>query len=337
MSGRISIVLSQAQSRHPEKRKLEEELVAELMGRPEFDLSLIPNLYDIHWEDSAFLTLEGISGPMVVLSWHYPRAAFWTLAQLGICGRFGKSRLHEETDEDEQDQDVGDSQGAAAAELPASEAVPAPSGKRPQNANRLIYCIDLRASSDVQAYLEELERIRREATTRLYPLQVISPSEDTSGSLEAKAEPKKEAPLKRRWYPVIDYSRCTHCMECIDFCLFGVYGVDAMERILVEQPDNCRKGCPACSRVCPENAIIFPQHKSPAIAGGAVGEAGLKIDLSQLFGAPTAQEIAARERDEQLMLAGRQPVGLSQKERDAAAAERNELDEMLDELDAMEL
>ena len=71
----------------------------------------------------------------------------------------------------------------------------------------------------------------------------------------------------RRWYPVIDYSRCTNCMECIDFCLFGVYGVDRVETILVEQPDNCRKGCPACSRVCPENAIIFPQHKTPAIAG----------------------------------------------------------------------
>ena len=71
----------------------------------------------------------------------------------------------------------------------------------------------------------------------------------------------------RRWYPVIDFSRCTNCMECIDFCLFGVYGVDSAETILVEQPDNCRKGCPACSRVCPENAIIFPQHKTPAIAG----------------------------------------------------------------------
>src|SRR5207302_575815 len=35
---------------------------------------------------------------------------------------------------------------------------------------------------------------------------------------------------RRRWYPVIDYSRCTNCMECIDFCLFGVYGVDAGER-----------------------------------------------------------------------------------------------------------
>ena len=42
----------------------------------------------------------------------------------------------------------------------------------------------------------------------------------------------------RRWYPVIDYSRCTNCMECIDFCLFGVYGVDKVETILVEQPDN---------------------------------------------------------------------------------------------------
>ena len=74
----------------------------------------------------------------------------------------------------------------------------------------------------------------------------------------------------RRWYPVIDYSRCTNCMECIDFCLFGVYGVDKVETILVEQPDNCRKGCPACSRVCPENAIIFPQHKTPTIAGAPV-------------------------------------------------------------------
>ena len=75
----------------------------------------------------------------------------------------------------------------------------------------------------------------------------------------------------RRWYPVIDYSRCTNCMECIDFCLFGVYGVDNIETILVEQPDNCRKGCPACSRVCPENAIMFPQHKTPAIAGSRRG------------------------------------------------------------------
>ena len=29
------------------------------------------------------------------------------------------------------------------------------------------------------------------------------------------------------WFPVIDYDRCTNCMQCLSFCLFGVYGVDA--------------------------------------------------------------------------------------------------------------
>ncbi|MEZ6076797.1 MAG: hypothetical protein R3C56_14385 [Pirellulaceae bacterium] len=78
-----------------------------------------------------------------------------------------------------------------------------------------------------------------------------------------------------RWYPVIDFSCCTNCMECIDFCLFGVYGIDTLETIVVEQADNCRKGCPACSRVCPQNAIIFP-HKTPAIAGAPVDVGGLR-------------------------------------------------------------
>ena len=114
---------------------------------------------------------------------------------------------------------------------------------------------------------------------------------------------------------MIDFNRCTNCMECVDFCLFGVYGVDSGENILVEQPDNCRKGCPACSRVCPENAIIFPQHKAPAIAGAQIeGDEGFKIDLSQLFGAPSSGDdpiaTAARERDEQLLLAGRDAVGI---------------------------
>ncbi|HEV7278620.1 MAG TPA: ferredoxin family protein [Pirellulaceae bacterium] len=149
----------------------------------------------------------------------------------------------------------------------------------------------------------------------------------------------------RRWYPVIDYSRCTNCMECIDFCLFGVYGVDTAETILVEQPDNCRKGCPACSRVCPENAIIFPQHKSPAIAGAEGETAGLKIDLSLLFGGGPAEDpvaLAARERDEQLLLAGRDAVGLAvgipkrQSDRDGSAP-KDDLDRLIDSLDELDI
>ena len=59
------------------------------------------------------------------------------------------------------------------------------------------------------------------------------------------------------WFPVIDYDRCTNCMQCLSFCLFGVYGVDDQQRIQVQNNDNCKTNCPACSRVCPEAAIMF--------------------------------------------------------------------------------
>jgi NAD-dependent dihydropyrimidine dehydrogenase PreA subunit len=150
-----------------------------------------------------------------------------------------------------------------------------------------------------------------------------------------------DEPVHRRWYPVIDYDRCTNCMECIDFCLFGVYGVDKLDRILVEQQDNCKKGCPACSRVCPENAIVFPGHKTPAIAGANGEVAGLKIDLSKLFGAPSAIEVAAMERDTELVRDGRDAVGLTvgipRRQAKTASEKRDDLDDLIDGLDELNL
>ena len=117
--------------------------------------------------------------------------------------------------------------------------------------------------------------------------------------------------------------------------------MDQAEQILVEQPDNCRKGCPACSRVCPENAIVFPQHKTPAIAGAAVETGGFKIDLSLLFGQPDAAQLAAQERDEQLVLAGREPVEetpiLAKRQSGTTAGNPDQLDELLDGLDSLDL
>src|SRR5260370_29978985 len=82
--------------------------------------------------------------------------------------------------------------------------------------------------------------------------------------------------------------------------------------MLGENQDNCKRGCPACSRVCPEHAIIFPDYKTPAIAGAPVGAvSGLKIDLSKLFGGGDAIHIAAQERDRELINDGRQAAGLS--------------------------
>lgn len=70
-----------------------------------------------------------------------------------------------------------------------------------------------------------------------------------------------------RWYPVIDAERCAGCGQCLQFCLFGVYELDAAGRPTAAQPDNCKPGCPACSRICPRGAIMFPLYKDEAIAG----------------------------------------------------------------------
>ena len=91
------------------------------------------------------------------------------------------------------------------------------------------------------------------------------------------------------WFPVIDYDRCTNCMQCLSFCLFGVYGVDVQSKIQVQNNDNCKTNCPACSRVCPEAAIMFPKYKAGPINGDVVTEADLnrekmKVDISALLG-----------------------------------------------------
>lgn len=91
------------------------------------------------------------------------------------------------------------------------------------------------------------------------------------------------------WFPVIDYDRCTNCMQCLSFCLFGVYGVDEQQRIQVQNNDNCKTNCPACSRVCPEAAIMFPKYKAGPINGDVVSDADLqrekmKVDISALLG-----------------------------------------------------
>jgi NAD-dependent dihydropyrimidine dehydrogenase PreA subunit len=68
----------------------------------------------------------------------------------------------------------------------------------------------------------------------------------------------------RPWVPVIDYDRCAACGQCVAFCLFGVYAGEP-RRVLVERPANCKNNCPACARVCPESAIIFPKHNAAPI------------------------------------------------------------------------
>ncbi len=123
------------------------------------------------------------------------------------------------------------------------------------------------------------------------------------------------------WFPVIDYDRCTNCMQCLSFCLFGVYGADKEGHIQVQNQDNCKTNCPACSRVCPEAAIMFPKYKAGPINGDLVRDADLqrekmKVDISALLGgdiysmlrmrSERAQSRFSKERDSDKALNERQ-------------------------------
>jgi len=88
------------------------------------------------------------------------------------------------------------------------------------------------------------------------------------------------------WYPAMDLSRCVDCGQCLQFCLFGVFAADEAGRVRVVAPDHCKPNCPACARVCPEGAILFPKYPSGPINGAeaeeAAGEAA-RVDLASLI------------------------------------------------------
>jgi len=69
------------------------------------------------------------------------------------------------------------------------------------------------------------------------------------------------------WFPVIDYDRCVNCKQCMNFCLFGVYGLSEEGQVTVHKPSGCKTNCPACARMCPRKAIIFPKYADPPING----------------------------------------------------------------------
>ncbi|MEM6329060.1 MAG: ferredoxin family protein [Planctomycetota bacterium] len=378
MPRRFTVVVSQGQSHNPKKRAVEEAIVGGLLGERGVDVALVPHLYNLQGDTPEVVGLQSVASDLIVCSWIYPRAARWTLDRHGVRGAAGESLIPAYGQSEDDDDEAERGGGAERDDKPrVIDTRPTP--------RRSIYCLDLRTHDSAEPYLAEVRRIMAEGAVETVSIGGVGllgglASEDSAGAgagAEAGAgavddpahspavggaardalaiSPASPAvkPPPRRWYPVIDYSRCTNCMECIDFCLFGVYGLDAQETLLVEQPDNCRKGCPACSRVCPENAIMFPQHKTPTIAGSPEVGGPMKIDLSKLFGAPDpgapgadkAVDVAVRERDEQLLKAGRDLVGASvgvpKRQEDRGAKPRDALDGvldgLLDELDGIDL
>ena len=133
--------------------------------------------------------------------------------------------------------------------------------------------------------------------------------------------PDTPATAWKPWFPVIDYARCTNCMQCLSFCLFDVYGVSDDRRIQVQNQSNCKTDCPACSRVCPEVAIMFPKYRHGPINGEEVTaddvrREAMKVDISALLGgdiysllrdrSAKAKSRFSKERDDDRALQERQ-------------------------------
>ncbi len=312
MSNRTTVIISAGRSGDAAPRKLEQDLAAALQTRPNLNVAVVGHLVDLAPDGPAVQYLQSIEGDLIVAAWLYPRAAYWLLDANLVQGRMGRESA------------ASDEEGIAASQRrttsPGIGEVP----------DRTIWCFDLRAHRQLGPLLETIQRIAGESAGEAFLRRGVEPgpvlsSNDADAAALIKASSQETATL--RWYPVIDYGRCTNCLECLNFCLFGVFGLDESEQILVEQADACRDGCPACSRVCPSSAIIFPEHHTPVVAGDPTASSdGFNLDLVQLLDTIGPKNLAAAERDRALAEKG--PVEETAKD---------ELDELVDDLDKMDL
>jgi NAD-dependent dihydropyrimidine dehydrogenase PreA subunit len=285
-----TVVMSRVPPDQLEKHGAKLNQFLEKLNAAGITTALVDSIYDLHDEDPGADFLRGISGDMIFLGWHYPRAIKWILAR--------------------NDLEVN--------------------GK-----TRKLHCLDVRdiKPEAIAARVKDILVGKASAVVEPPPKAEgkgqgeLTPRE--RGELaEKELAPPQDADLSPRWYPVIDYDQCTNCMECMDFCLFGVYGVDHTETLQVSQQDQCRQDCPACSRVCPVGAIIFPKYETNQTIAGALGNGDrgeIKLDLSSIFGKPKGRHQAALERDRELLKAGRKAVG------------SEKVDKLAEEFDKLEL
>ncbi|MEN6400657.1 MAG: hypothetical protein ABFD94_01830, partial [Armatimonadia bacterium] len=175
---------------------------------------------------------------------------------------------------------------------------------------------------------------RHSVRTEGWEFHTIEPAAEAPES----RRPGVEQAARERWYPVVDGTECTNCQHCLQFCLFGVYEQDAGGQVCVTNPDSCKAGCPACSRVCPQGAIMFPLYaQDPAIAGAPGRKVERDAEARRMFYTRTGKVCTVCQKPSaelsQVMPDGTCPECGRQLPRPSDSPMLKEIDDLIDRLD----
>ncbi len=142
---------------------------------------------------------------------------------------------------------------------------------------------------------------------------------------DAKADKPGKPPINCTetwipWFPVLDFDRCNHCKQCMSFCLFKVYDTDKAGKVYVKHPENCKNNCPACARICPKIAIMFPKLDESPINGDVVTkefEPGSNPDalFAEIMGEDMYSALKERNKKNRIKLLKRKNIEKALEER----------------------
>jgi len=168
-----------------------------------------------------------------------------------------------------------------------------------------------------------LRSIRLEEALRRLGLQAVPVAEAPE---QVIAEPEWQP-----WFPVIDYDRCTNCRQCLNFCLFGVYELSPDDTVTVSSPRCCKNNCPACARICPQVAIMFPKLGEGPLNGGEIKDeelarANVQVNLEEIVGDNVYDALQQRSKKARArrLLRRRESRERAEREREACRGSHSE-------------